>query len=359
MASLTLKSPSPPSHPPSPLLPISRISKKKRKSHPPPPPPRSRSRSPIKTRSSRVQNGPIKLCRETPPSDGSGAASDKQIQKKFAEMLGLVLKEISIEECDENISDDLAELLACANTHKYVPNMYKEGLRDGYYTEEQTNKLLGHFLEVVESPSIPYDIPTCKCNAHENINFFTDQYQASFCDLIRTPPRMNNDEGKTFAISLINIILFHVEKTNFSIKPTEQGTKFSVNYFLLDTVTSQRQLFKGWPDFCLTNKSMGAGVVLVSVGEIESKGDCLLQCGIYAAGQFLHTLKKKKIACIAIYKQKLVTIAVCSIDDDDIISFKLVNSISHMDLTQSQGIKDFAGLLIATLDYVNKENLST
>ena len=67
----------------------------------------------------------------------------------------------------------------------------------------------------------------------------------------------------------------------------------SVNYILIDTATMERQSFQGWPDFYLTDKCMGAGVMLVSMGEIESKGDCLFQLAIYATGQFKNNEKEK------------------------------------------------------------------
>ena len=118
---------------------------------------------------------------------------------------------------------------------------------------------------------------------------------------------MNNNDGKKFAVALINIILYHAGRTNFVIKPTEQGTEYSVSYILIDTATAEKQSFQGWPGFCLTDKFMGAGVTLVSVGEIESKEDCLAQLGIYAVGQF-EKIERKRIACIAIYKEKRANI---------------------------------------------------
>ena len=64
-----------------------------------------------------------------------------------------------------------------------------------------------------------------------------------------------------------------------SISSTEQGTEWSVNYMLMDSSTSEIQAFKGWPDFCITENTVGAGVMLVSIGEVQSHGDCLSQLG--------------------------------------------------------------------------------
>ena len=38
-----------------------------------------------------------------------------------------------------------------------------------------------------------------------------------------------------------------------------QGTRYTVNFILIDTVTSEKQSFRGWPDFCITEKSLGGG----------------------------------------------------------------------------------------------------
>ena len=160
---------------------------------------------------------------------------------------------------------------------------------------------------------------------------------------------MNNNNGKKFAGALINIILYHAGRTNFVIQPTGQGTEYSVSYILIDTATVEKQLFQGWPDFSLTDKHMGAGVSLISVGEVESMEGCL------AVGQF-EKIEKKTIACIAIYKEKRANIGICSITDDDVISFKLANVLSPINLTLKEGIKSFANLLCVTLDYVVKSD---
>ena len=99
---------------------------------------------------------------------------------------------------------------------------------------------------------------------------------------------MNNNDWKKFVIFLVKIISFNTYKTNYTIKTMEQGTE----YFNRLHHSRERQTFRGWADICLANKSMGAGVF--SIGEIESKGDCLSQLGIYAAGQFGQNIKKKK-----------------------------------------------------------------
>ena len=363
MASLAIESPSPPSPIPSssslPPVSIRRGSKKKRKT-PRSYPHRSRSRSPIKTRSSshQVKRGPIKLSRERPPPGAVGAASNKHVQRKFLPMLGFITEDIDIEKIEtlEIMSDELANLLACANKHRFSKILYKRNIRDGYYIAEEIDEALVKFGEYKDKDNSDDDIPTCRCVAHQNIKtFFKDRYEQDFCELIRTPPSMNNDNGKKFAVALINIILYHAGRTNFVIQPTEQGSEYSVSYILIDTATAEKQLFQGWPDFSLTDKHMGAGVSLISVGEVQSKEDRLVQLGMYAVGQF-EKIEKKTIACIAIYKQKQANIGICSITDDDVISFKLANVLSPIDLTIEEGIKSFANLLCATLDYVVKSD---
>ena len=136
MASLTLESPSPPI----PLFSTTStytsitsiiVFKKKRKTTRSCPH-CSRSRSPIKTKScsNQVQHGPIRLSKETPPAYTSEAASDKQVERNFFTMLGWVLDDLNIEEIEiqEIISDDLAKLLACANTHCYSQKLREEDI---------------------------------------------------------------------------------------------------------------------------------------------------------------------------------------------------------------------------------------
>ena len=110
---------------------------------------------------------------------------------------------------------------------------------------------------------------------------------------MRIPGIMNNDQGKRFIIALVNIIRFYTDlNMQYSISATEKGTEYSVNFVLCDTITSEKQSFRGWPDFCITEETFGAGVLLV-VGEMESKETCLSQLGINAVGQF--SLQQNKI----------------------------------------------------------------
>ena len=81
---------------------------------------------------------------------------------------------------------------------------------------------LDRILKVVKGEQSNIDIPSCRCVAHQNINKFKDRYEEDFCKLIRIPPKMNNNDGKQFVMSLVNIILYHTGRTNIVIKSTEQ-----------------------------------------------------------------------------------------------------------------------------------------
>ena len=191
-------------------------------------PHRSRSRSPIKTRSSshQVKRGPIKLSRERPPPGAVGASSNKHVQRTFLAMMGFITEDIDIEKILEILSDELANLLACANKHRFSKILYKHNIRDGYYIAEEIEEALVKFGKFEEKDNGDDDIPTCRCVAHQNIKYFNDRYEEDFCELIRSPPEMNNNDGKKFVVALINIILYHAGRTNFVIKPTEQGTEY-------------------------------------------------------------------------------------------------------------------------------------
>ena len=65
-------------------------------------------------------------------------------------------------------------------------------------------------------------------------------------------------ERHLYIISLVNIILFYEDLTT-QFSPLNKGTRYTVNFILIDTVTSEKQSFRGWPDFCITEKSMGGG----------------------------------------------------------------------------------------------------
>ena len=351
MASLTtLPSPSPP---PSPSLP-----KKKRKEklprgrHPGSSSISSRSRSPIRTRRQIIgKPGPIKLCRdESPPSHTSAAASDVTIQNKFLKMMGWVNNEIELEENEQVIPDNLSKLLACANQHDYVEPLYKRDVRDGYYTKEESNKVITDLLNHHDS------ISGCECIAHKAIDSFENrECRDKFRCLIRTPTKMNNDRGKTFVLSLVSLILCYSGNNDITISWAAQGTEFAVSYVLMDTHTSEKQAFKGWPDFCLTKDAVGAGIVLVIIGEVESQGDFFSQLGIYTVGQFRSkTMKSKKLGGIGIHKDKMVNLAICTINEEDIVNFQFVHTASQINLQQSSGIKKFANLLLATINYVLK-----
>ena len=310
-----------------------------------------RSRSPVRTRSitNHRRRGPIKLGERTPPPCAPGAASNKQMQRKFMEMIGWVHEAIIIDNLVDILPNESANMIAIANEDSYFRSLDKNEIGDGYYTPQEIDKVMADFVEDQETSS---QSRACHCIAHENIESFTTRYREDFCDLIRTPQIMTNDHGKRFIIGLINIILFYMNITEYAIKPTEQGTPYRLNYILIDTVTAEDQNFRGWPDFCVTQKSTGAGMVLVSVGEVESNENCLSQLGIHAAGQ-LQNITRNKLACVAIFRTKEAVVAVCSIDDDNIIQFKMVNSADRIDLKTSEGIQEFSKVFIATLKYVS------
>ena len=157
---------------------------------------------------------------------------------------------------------------------------------------------------------------------------------------------MNNDIGKTFIIALVMIILRLSSHTEVCICCTEQCMEWSINYLLMDTTTSETQAFRGWPDFCLTEKTVGVGVMHITIGEMESHGDCLSQLGIYTIGQFKSKgIQTKKLGCTAEYKEKAVNLAVCSISEEDVVSLQLVDSTSKIDLQDENGIKRFSSLI--------------
>ena len=148
--------------------------------------------------------------------------------------MGWVNNEIELEEKEQVIPDDLPKLLACANQHDYVEPLYKRDVRDGYYTKEESNKVITDLLNHHDS------ISGCECIAHKAIDSFENrECREKFRSLIRTPTKMNNDKGKTFVVSIVSLILCYSGNDDITISWTAQGTEFAVSYVLMDTRTSE------------------------------------------------------------------------------------------------------------------------
>ena len=55
-------------------------------------------------------------------------------------------------------------------------------------------------------------------------------------------------------------------------------------------------------------------MLLVSIGEMESKEDCSSQLGIYAVGKFsLQSNRRKKLVGVAVYKKTAMWLCVVSL----------------------------------------------
>ena len=251
--SVTVTSPSPPS-PSSPITPIPphlpfselpvRLTRKRSKK-----PSRSgsyskrkspvRTRSPIRTRScsNENQHGSIKLLKGISAESAAGAASDKIVQKRFMEMIGWVERGKDINHNEEIIMREVASIIACANAHRFIHSLQIYG--DGYYTVEEMENTISGLVKNTTSPG------PCGCIAHQNVETFGNQYMQTYLyELMRVPANMNNNNGKKFIIALVSIILsFANLHEKYRVSATEQGTDYTVNFVLCDTVTSEKQSF--------------------------------------------------------------------------------------------------------------------
>ena len=335
MATLSIASPSPP--------PTKKRRKEKatRSRRPFPEPHSRRLRSPLKTRSQLhsipINQRAIKLSRESPPP---GTCQHEMVQKSIMRMIGLVNEEVNIDGIEPVITEELAELIACANRHDYYNPLYEQYKRDGYYTKEESNKAIE---SVVKHGS--NSIPRCKCIAHESIETFKIPHNKDlFCMLIRIPSKMNNDKGKTFIISLVSTILHYSKQTEINICCTEQGTEWSVNCMLIDPVTSETQAFRGWPDFCLSESTVNQyrrdGVpqrLLIATRDIY---DWAIQ--IQKQKNWLYSRVQGQ-------NRKPSSMFYC---EEDIVIFQLVDSATKLDLEDPAGT--FSQFLIATMQYVKE-----
>ena len=98
---------------------------------------------------------------------------------------------------------------------------------------------------------------------------------------------------------------------------TENGTPFAVSYVLVDPVTSNKYSFSGWPDFVIAKQSVGAGLLLIALGEVESRrNDATAQLGIYAIGELQKQNIRNPLTCVAIYKNKSASVYLASLTRD-------------------------------------------
>ena len=68
----------------------------------------------------------------------------RDTERKFLAMMGFITEDIDIEKI-EILSDELANLLACANKHRFSKILYKRNIRDGYYIAEEIEEALVKF----------------------------------------------------------------------------------------------------------------------------------------------------------------------------------------------------------------------
>ena len=133
------------------------------------------------------------------------------------------------------------------------------------------------------------------------------------------------------------------------------GTPYTVSYILVDPDTSNEYSFSGWPDFVIAKRSVGAGLLLIALGEMESqRNDAAAQLRIYAIGEFQKENTRNPLTCVTIYKNKSASIYIASLTRDPshktigTVSFRPVNTPKPYSLLDA-GIQLFANVLVGTL----------
>ena len=280
----------------------------------------------------------------------AAAASDPIKQKQFLSLMGLI-SPILIEGSDV-LTLENATTIALANAHNEYPDLRDHGINDGYYTVPGLNAAL-HKLNG----------QMCNCPAHTFISTLEPTVSATCAigQLIRIPSGlavpMNNNDGKLCSINTINQIFFLTNLPQYICIVTEQGTPYAVSYMLIDPGTSSRCSFAGWPDFIVGKGNVGAEIILLCVGEVQSERSLTAaQLGIYAIGQF-QNMKKTAIACVAVYKNKSASIYLASLTKDETghnvgtVTFQPVNTMQSYNLMSPEEVQLFAKVLIGTLQY--------
>ena len=305
---------------------------------------------------------------------GSAAASDEPNQKRFLQLMGMV-SDFTIPVSDTDLLDDNeASILAAANQHLLDADLKEEShesvKNDGYYTI-QTMRDTWKLVAKTKTA------PMCTCVAHQAISgnsSASKEAMEKYRQLIRLPLKVNDDQGKTLAVALIKRIFEELNIYDKTVTSTEMGTEWVVNFVLMDTATSEKISFRGWGDFCICHQEVNAGAdqLLVTVGEVESKGtDTLAKLGIYSIGQFRKKsgVLKRYLPSVGIYKDKSAIVCIAerippqesqkelsdssspSTEDLGRVTFKIVEGAERLDLKCAEDVKEFARRLIGTIRF--------
>ena len=181
-------------------------------------------------------------------SEGAAAASDKDRQRKFGQIMGLVSSTSHTPDIDR-ISDEQAKVLADGPSHCSYPHLLADG-NDGYFTVDEADR---GWLSLTRGEPVNM----CTCNAHHVLvdSSFPRLHKEDIQLLIRSSEPLTDDGGKLFGMSLIRLIMTYTSVTG-SLQSVSSGSEWTVSFCLQqgDDITH----YCGYPDF-ITRKATGVG----------------------------------------------------------------------------------------------------
>ena len=341
-----------------------------------------RSQGPIK---SPPADGPPEIipCRTGTSREGT-AASDRDAQKTFLEMMGL-LESTDIVSVKPTVSQADAQILCSALDHDYYEEA--EGV-DRYFTLEEYRRVASRTSEMcrILTQIVQSDPPmsssereallqecnsyskVCNCMAHAAFRRSDDLfYKDQLGRLISIPSKLLTDHyGTELAESLLPFLFAKGEHVMFITK-CGLGSPYTVN-FVLQMPSGKMYQFTGRPDFSIRGPYNGAiaRYTLRGVGEVqsppgrtsESKTAALSQAGVYTVGQFTKPGAAPLLPAVVLHKDKTVQVAMASLNESEktvqnslgTVSFKLVGQVEPVDLKTEEGLMMFSGQLKGVMD---------
>ena len=270
---------------------------------------------------------------------GSSATSNPETQQKFLEVMGIIEK-MELPEMECPLSEDLLKIIAVANSHQYISVLENYPESDGLCIHEHLEEMMRRWKDGVYSQ--------CTCIAHAELALEKpDAYKRHLRQLIRTQTPLHNDTGILFSVTLLELLMGALGKSNFVAQ--RSGLVDSVSYVLM--ADDSEHMFRGYPNFAIHYESTTmANRILVLMGELQSTGDPATQNAIYAVGNLAAT-PRKQLLVLTIMKKKMATTAIAQLkpgplssppDALGVVSLKYFVSPHAIDLTEPKGIADLA-----------------
>ena len=125
----------------------------------------------------------------------------------------------------------------------------------------------------------------------------------SLKDIIRSPQVLDVVTGNSYAVALLRYLFTSMGLPKF--RATETGRIQEVSYSPLKN--NRKYCFRGVPDYIVVKDGVGADLILVATGEVQSTNLSAVQNSIYGIVKLLKTIPHggAPILCITLLKLKM------------------------------------------------------